>query len=135
MLWYSQMPCFDIKGLTSQLKDELSFLKRCYWKETQISCNQIFQKRPTEKGMCCSFNMKMLDEVLKAGKYRDSISIRQCSDASNGFSQSDTVLDDTNLYKASNEPVPEAGHDKGLTLIVDGHSNKLSPQLLLQFLI
>ena len=123
---YSQMPCFDIKGLTSQLKDELSFLKRCYWKETQISCNQIFQKRPTEKGMCCSFNMKMLDEVLKAGKYRDSISIRQSSDASNGFSQSDTVLDDTNLYKASNEPVPEAGRDKGLTLIVDGHSNKLS---------
>ena len=60
LLWYSQMPCFDIKGLTSQLKDELSFLKRCYWKETQISCNQIFQKRPTEKGMCYSFNMKML---------------------------------------------------------------------------
>ena len=29
LLWYSQMPCFDVKGLTSKAKDELSFLKRC----------------------------------------------------------------------------------------------------------
>ena len=126
MLWYSQMPCFDIKGLTSQVKDELSFLKRCYWKETQISCNQIFQKRPTEKGMCCSFNMKMLNEVLKDSRYKESITTRQSTDVVNGFEQSETVLRDTKLYKESTEPIPEAGRDKGLTLIVDGHSNKLS---------
>ena len=112
MLWYSQMPCFDIKGLTSQLKDELSFLKRCYWKETQISCNQIFQKRPTEKGMCCSFNMKMLDEVLKDSRYKESITTRQSADVLNGFEQSEAVLRDTKLYKESTEPIPEAGRDK-----------------------
>ena len=28
LLWYSQMPCFDVKGLTSKAKDELSFLKK-----------------------------------------------------------------------------------------------------------
>ena len=76
--------------------------------------------------MCCSFFLKLLDEVLKSGNYRDYISIRQSSDVSNGFSQSDTFFRDTNLYKASNEPVPEAGREKGLTLIVDGHANKLS---------
>ena len=30
LLWYGQMPCFDVMGITSQKKDELSFLKRCY---------------------------------------------------------------------------------------------------------
>ena len=126
MLWYSQMPCYDIKGLTSQLKDELSFLKRCYWKEIQISCKDIFQKRPTEKGMCCSFNMKMLDDVLKDGRYRKSIATRQSMDMLNGFGESNMVIRNTESYKKSNEPIPEAGRDKGLTLIVDGHSNKLS---------
>ena len=44
LLWYSQMPCTDIKGLTSEVKDELSFIKKCYWKEKEVTCNQIFQK-------------------------------------------------------------------------------------------
>ena len=77
LLWYSQMPCFDGKGLTSQVKDELSFLKRCYWKETPISCNAIFQKRPTERGMCCSFNMEKLENILKDSKYKKAISMRK----------------------------------------------------------
>ena len=84
--------------------------------------------------MCCSFYLKLLDEVLKSGNYRDYISIRQSSDASNGFSQSDTVLDDTKLYKASNEPVPEAGRDKGLTLIVDGTQTNYQDQRYLKIL-
>ena len=52
LLWYSQMPCIDIKGITSEQRDELSFVKRCYWKNRPISCNAIFQKRPTDRGMC-----------------------------------------------------------------------------------
>ena len=31
ILWYSQLPCFDIRNITSQNKDEMSLLKRCYW--------------------------------------------------------------------------------------------------------
>ena len=32
VLWYGQMPCNDVKGLTSETLDELSFIKKCYWK-------------------------------------------------------------------------------------------------------
>ena len=45
LLWYGQLPCTDVKGLTSEIKDELSFLKKCYWKGKELSCNSIFQKR------------------------------------------------------------------------------------------
>ena len=64
LLWYAQMPCVDVEGITSKRKDELSFLKRCYWKNRLISCSAIFQKRPTDRGMCCSFNMKMAEKIL-----------------------------------------------------------------------
>ena len=32
LLWYSQLPCSDTRGITSVIKDELSFVKKCYWK-------------------------------------------------------------------------------------------------------
>ena len=31
LLWYSQLPCMDVKGLTSRVKDELAFIKKCSW--------------------------------------------------------------------------------------------------------
>ena len=73
LLWYGQMPCNDVKGLTSEMKDELSFIKKCYWKDNPISCNAIFQKRPTDRGMCCSFNQVDADEIYKSTKYRQTL--------------------------------------------------------------
>ena len=63
LLWYGQMPCNDVKGITSDVKDELSFIKKCYWKNKPISCSAIFQKRPTDRGMCCSFNMEKAENI------------------------------------------------------------------------
>ena len=122
LLWYSQMPCFDVKGLTSKAKDELSFLKRCFWKNKQISCNAIFNQRPTDQGICCSFNMEKADEVLKKSKYTDAIGARQSEDAKFAFEDSDPPQ----WYTNNQEPTPQAGRNKGLMLIVDGHSNKIS---------
>ena len=28
LLWYGQMPCTDVRGVTSETKDELSFIKK-----------------------------------------------------------------------------------------------------------
>lgn len=116
------MPCIDVKGITSSVKDELSFIKRCYWKNEPISCAAIFQKRPTDRGMCCSFNMKKAEKILKSSKYTKAISLRQVEEAKMGF-------EDSNLpsyYNKNQEPLPEPGRDKGLTLVVDRHSEKLS---------
>ena len=122
LLWYSQMPCFDVKGLTSKAKDELSFLKKCYWKEKQISCNAIFNQRPTDQGMCCSFNMKKANQILKKSRYTEAISARQSKDAESAFETEDVP----SWYRNDVEPNPQAGRDKGLTVIFDGHSNKVS---------
>ena len=116
------MPCFDVKGLTSKAKDELSFIKRCYWKENPINCTAIFQQRPTDQGMCCSFNMRKAEAVLKESKYTQAISNRQSEDAKNAFDSNELPK----WYINNKEPTPEAGRNKGLMLVVDGHSNKQS---------
>ena len=64
LLWYSQLPCTDVMGITSEIKNEMAFIKRCYWKGQKLSCNSIFRKQPTEQGMCCSFNMKKAEAML-----------------------------------------------------------------------
>ena len=122
LLWYSQMPCFDVKNLTSQAKDEMSFLKKCFWKDNPISCNAIFTQRPTDQGMCCSFNMAKANQILKESKYTQAISARQSEDAEFAFE----TKDPPGWYTENKEPIPQAGRNKGLMLIIDGHANKVS---------
>ena len=69
ILWYSQLPCFDIKDITSDIKDEMSVLKRCYWKDKLINCSSIFRTRPTDRGMCCAFNVGNANEIYKSTNY------------------------------------------------------------------
>ena len=64
LLWNTGLPCVDIHGLTSESKDELSFIKRCYWKNEAVSCNAIFEKRLTDQGMCCSFNAEKAETLF-----------------------------------------------------------------------
>ena len=101
ILWYSQLPCFDVKNITSQTKDEISLMKRCYWKEREISCSSIFRTRPTDRGMCCSFNMKKADDIFKESQYGEMINKMQKQDRDLGFdvdeeasSSTDFILDD-----------------------------------------
>ena len=122
LLWYGQLPCVDIKGITSEIQDELSFIKRCYWKNNPISCNSIFQKRPTEKGMCCSFNINQAEEIFKSSKYKKSIVTRQQEEAKMAFHNRHKP----SWYIDKKEPIPEAGREKGLLLVVDGHTDILS---------
>ena len=37
LLWYSQLPCFDIRNITSKEKDEMSLVKKCYWQDKEVS--------------------------------------------------------------------------------------------------
>ena len=120
------MPCTDVKGVTSELKDELAFIKKCYWKEKEIDCKAIFQKRPTNRGMCCSFNMKRADNFMKSSKYKNAIALQQSKDSNRGFESNGIVVKNTQWFIGNNEPKAEPGIEKGLTLVVDSHSNRLS---------
>ena len=123
LLWYSQLPCQDVAGISSSVKDESSFIKRCYWKKAQISCNAIFQKRPTDRGMCCSFNMQRAEKTFRESRYSNAIATRQRFDSENGFETSQKP----NWFVNNREPISQSGIENGLTLVFDKHSNRLSP--------
>ena len=87
IMWYSQMPCFDVKGVTSNAKDEMSMVKRCLWKGLEISCSAIFDTRPTDRGMCCTFNMEKVENVFKRSRYRNVIDTMQQKDSNSSFDE------------------------------------------------
>ena len=122
ILWYSQLPCFDIRNITSQNKDEMSLLKRCYWKGRRMSCSSIFVTRPTDRGMCCTFNMEKAESIFKESKYASALSRLRQQDIEKGFEDSSLP----SWYVKGDEPRSQAGPDKGLTLILDAHSDRIS---------
>ena len=85
ILWYSQLPCYDVKDVTSNARDQMSIIKRCFWKGRPISCPAIFKTLPTDRGMCCSFNMEMAEEIFQKSRYADVVQARQMSDTENRF--------------------------------------------------
>ena len=68
ILWYTQLPCFDIRDITLKVNDHTAMLKRCYWKGVKMSCSAIFKTQPTDRGMCCSFNMEVAEKVYKESR-------------------------------------------------------------------
>ena len=90
LLWYTKIPCFDVKGITSSQKDEMSVIKRCYWRGRLINCALIFVTRPTDHGMCCTFNMEQAEKILRATNYENNTSKRQKVDRASSFG--DTAL-------------------------------------------
>ena len=122
LLWYSQLPCFDVENITSSVKDEMSLVKRCYWKGEELSCASIFVTRPTDRGMCCSFNAEKAEKMYRKGKYGDMVSSMQKQDIRGSF-------DDTSLpswYVDQKEPTTQPGQNKGLMLVLDAHTDKVS---------
>jgi hypothetical protein len=47
ILWYANLPCFDIKGITANRNGDRSILKSCKWKGVDIPCSAIFTTFPT----------------------------------------------------------------------------------------
>lgn len=118
LLWYSQMPCFDVKGVTSNTRDEFGILKWCAWKGLRLSCSSIFSMFPTDRGMCCSFNMLKAEEMFRESKYRESVARFTKRDKDMSF-QNSTVPEWF-------DPEPESGRLKGLSLMLDAHSDQVA---------
>ena len=83
ILWYSQLPCFDVKNITSNTPGEMSIIKKCFWKEMEMSCPSIFTTMPTDRGMCCIFNMKKAEEIFQKSEYASLIQTMQSLDFEN----------------------------------------------------
>ena len=123
IMWYTQLPCFDVEGVTSKENDEYGMLKGCFWKGVKIPCSKIFKAFPTDQGMCCTFNMDSAEKMFKEGKYQDMFEFLQQRDQNLSF---DRLLNIPNSWENNQEPVPEPGRSKGLQIILDSHSNLMS---------
>ena len=121
-LWYATLPCFDVKGVTSEKNGEYSVLKYCQWKGKPVSCSAIFTTFPTDRGMCCSFNMKAADQIFKGTEFPQLVKSLQNSDKNLSFT--DSTL--PKYYVDNKEPKTLPGRIKGLLLILDAHSNMFS---------
>ena len=121
MLWYSSLPCFDLNGVTSSSEGEKSLLKSCYWRGTQISCAAIFDTFPTDKGMCCAFNMETAEEIFKKSDYTKLVMDKQ--DENNFLSFTDFTPPSWYL---EDKKMAMPGMSKGLRVVVDVHNDLLS---------
>ena len=70
ILWYKQLPCFDVRGRTSEANNQHGMIKYCEWKGLRIPCSAIFKTAPTDRGMCCTFNLQSAEEMFKDQQYR-----------------------------------------------------------------
>ena len=72
ILWYKQLPCFDVKDTTSAINNQHGMIKYCEWKGQRIPCSAIFQTSPTDRGMCCTFNVEAAEKMFEDKKYKVS---------------------------------------------------------------
>ena len=49
----------------------------------EVPCSAIFKTFPTDRGMCCAFNMKAADEIFRGKKYPDLVMSLQRFDKEN----------------------------------------------------
>ena len=70
LFWYSRLPCFDVRNVTSKERDEMSVIKRCYWQSKLVDCSSIFVTRSSDRGMCCAFNVGKANQIYRNTKYR-----------------------------------------------------------------
>ena len=122
ILWYSQLPCFDVINVTSNVNNEMGMIKSCSWKGQMMNCASIFNMMPTDKGMCCTFNKDKAEAMFKEGAYLEQITNMQEKDKDGAF-------DNTKIpewYSVNNEPNSYPGTENGLRLVLDSHSDKLS---------
>ena len=118
-LWYYTLPCFDVQNITTTSVWGNSILKYCEWKGVPISCSAIFTTFPTDNGMCCTFNMRSAEEIFQGKKYQHFVKSMQEYDKANSVINS-TIPE---YFSEQSEPKTLPGRNKGLTLILDGHSN------------
>ena len=126
LLWFAQLPCFDLENVTSKNPDEISLLKRCYWKGDPISCSAIFSTRPTDRGMCCSFNIEKAEETYYESRYTKMITEMQELETKHLFEDKESLKERHKKYVTEKEPRTQAGQNKGLRLVLDAHTDRVT---------
>jgi hypothetical protein len=121
-LWYSTLPCFDTKDVSAENNGDRAVAKYCEWKGIPISCAAIFYPFPTDRGMCCAFNMKAAMDIYQEGPYPHIVNKLQLDDNDLSFIDSNYPK----WYVDNSEPTTLPGRNKGLFLMLDAHMDQFA---------
>ena len=103
MLWYSTLPCVEESDLTKEF-----MIKSCEVAGEKIDCKKLFERIPTDSGMCCALNS---DSALKDSEYSKMVEEMQ---GKGDGSVKKEIVD------------AKVGRNNGLRLTLDLHSDKIS---------
>jgi hypothetical protein len=112
ILWHARTPCFAVEDRGEKIKSAKTILSNCKWQGYDVPCSTIFSQFPTEKGMCCSFNMKAAEEIFQGETYVQLVNSHQKVDR-------EQEIEHGSLHTHNNitqETYP--GKSKGLSVIV-----------------
>lgn len=122
LMWHSSLPCFDVKGLTSEKSGEKSMLKVCKWKGRQYPCSALFKKIATDKGICCAFNKPEADQIFAKSLYATTIANLE-TDEKLAAADKDEFPNSNFEKKVLNS---QSGTNMGLSVMLDAHTDLLS---------
>ena len=123
LLWYTQIPCFGSGDNNTNAQHKTGMIKSCSWKGVRMPCSKLFRASPTDRGMCCSFNVDAANKMFKSSKYQKMINTMQKKDNLMALDRLETSSDMSSVKEKFR---PEVGASNGLTLMLDAHSNLLS---------
>ena len=106
ILWYTQLPCFDVENVTSEFRDQYGMLKGCFWKGREVPCSKVFDTFPTDQGMCCTFNIDKAETMFKNGQYTEMVRFMQKRDQNMSYDR-DQVLYKEWFNESSFVPISE----------------------------
>ena len=101
ILWSSSLPCFSGNGKNQSL------IKECKVGNKKIDCSKIFQKVPSDSGMCCAMN---IEDTFKNSDFSELVRSMQNKDESIK----------TDMIKS------KPGKENGIRISVDLHSSYVS---------
>ena len=98
-LWFVSLPCSSVEG------QERFMLKECKVGKEKMNCSEIFQKVPTDSGMCCALN---INNSLRESFYTHLV---------------EDMQDRDNAKKNKKVLKAKPGKRNGIKLTLDLHSN------------
>ena len=100
ILWESTLPCYKI------YKDDEPMLLSCHFAGSEVDCSELFNKVPTDSGMCCALNNI---DSLRNSSYKELVKEMQ----------NEALLPKRMVTS-------QVGEESGLRLTLDLHSNTVS---------
>ena len=75
-------------------------LKACVWKGIKVPCSAIFKTMPTDRGMCCTFNLEAANILFRKGEFLRNVEKMQKRDKEISILQ--RSLENRNNFQALN---------------------------------